>query len=271
MRHVRSLAGEPALLARYRAACPDEEHRPTSEATATWDAFRTDQSAYVELLDSLAAAQQGLCVYCEQRLVDDTGALIPNDYQVEHVQAKSGAKGRVLDWHNLALACTGGTYPHHEDRTRYQSGQNRSCGQTKASDDLPQGCDPRTFPLLDALVEVGMDGRLSVNAQHCVQAGVASKNIEDAIELLNLDCERLRKARQDRRDNVSLWLVPLLRVLLDGTHLGAEQRQQMFELLIEGRLRPDVFGCLRAFWSTERSALGPGAEAWISSKQVLFT
>lgn len=277
MKHVRALATEPPLLAQYRATYPNEEKRPAGEASATWEAFKADRpadqelSAFQELLAKLAEAQQGLCIYCEQRLVDSAGKLVPNDYQVEHVQAKSGAVGRVLDWHNLALACGGGTFKHHRDATRvYTTAQNTACGQTKEDEDLPPGCDPRTFPLLDALVEVGIDGKLVVNGRHCTAAGVAQKNVEDAIKLLNLDCERLRKARQDRRDNVNLWFVPLLAELLVATHLAAAQRQQMLDLLIAGRLQPDALGYLRASWSTERCALGPDAETWISNNQGLF-
>src|SRR6266545_4047285 len=108
MKHVRALTAEPPLLAKYRAAYPDEEKRPTSEATAAWDQFKSDQPAWAELLATLVKAQQGLCIYCEQRIVDGAGKLVANDYQVEHVRAKSGALGRVLEWRNLALACGGG-------------------------------------------------------------------------------------------------------------------------------------------------------------------
>lgn len=271
MKHVRALSGEPPLLAQYRASHPIEEQRPASEATATWEGFKSDRLAYSELLTKLAEAQQGLCIYCEQRLVDGSGKLIPNDYQAEHVQAKSGAVGRVLDWRNLALACAGGTYRHHQDSSRqYTSALDTSCGQTKGDDDLPPGCDPRTYPLLDPLVEVGLGGELSVNTQHCAKAGVSPQDIVDAIELLNLDCERLRKARQDRRDNVNSWLVPLLAELLVATHLGPAQRQQMLDLWIAGRLQPDTSGYLRAFWTTERCALGPSADTWISNNLGLL-
>ena len=65
----------------------------------------------------------------EQRLVDGAGALISNDYQVEHVEPKSGALGRVLDWRNLALACGGGTYRHHQDPSRaYRTDREISAG-----------------------------------------------------------------------------------------------------------------------------------------------
>jgi len=271
MRSVRALPEEPPLLAQYRTTYPNEERRPATEASAVWDNLKADRSAYAQLLTELAQAQQGLCIYCEQRLVDKDGRLIANDYQVDHVRAKSGAAGRVLDWRNLALACTGGTYPHHRDGTRqFTTALNTSCGQKKEDVDLPSGSDPRRLPLVGSLVEVGMDGRLAVNAQNCVAAGVSPTALQDAFDLLNLNCERLRKARQDRRDNINSWVVPLLAELLASTHLDAAQRQQMLDLLIAGQLQPDASGYLRAFWTAERCALGPDAEIWIANNQGLF-
>lgn len=115
-----------------------------------------------------------------------------------------------------------------------------------------------------------MDGKLLTNAGHCAAAGVAQQNVEDAIALLNLNCERLRKARQDSRDNVNHWFVPLLTELLAATHLTAVQRREMLDLLIASRLQPDASGHHRAWWSTERCAFGSGAETWISNNRVLF-
>lgn len=270
MKHVRVLITEPPLLQQYCANNPTEQLRPPKEATETWDAFKTNQAAYIQLLDDLTHAQQGLCIYCEQRIIDATGHRVPMDYQVEHVLPKSGAVGRALDWTNLALACCGGTFPHHQDASRqYSSAVNTSCGQKKDDSLLP--CDPRGIPLLHPPVEVGIDGRLGVNHRNCDAAGLVPKDVGDAIDLLNLNCERLRKTRQDHRDNINAWLVPLLAELLAGAHLDAAQRQQMLELFIAGRLKPDNFASLRAWWTTERNALGPDADSWISDNQAMFT
>lgn len=271
MKRVRVLVAEPPLLAQYRAVYPNEEQRPTHEAIATWEDFKTDQAAYKQVLDELTRTQQGLCLYCEQLLVDASGKLVSNDYQVEHVRAKSGAVGRVLDWTNVALACTGGTYPHHPDASRFTSGPNKSCGQTKDCAELPPGTDPRSVPLVGSLVDVGMDGKIAANANNCTAAGISVPHVEKAVAMLNLNCERLRKSRQDRRDNINAWLVPILAELLVATHLNAAQRQQMLGLWIAGRLQPDASGYLRAFWSTERGALGPDGETWIANNQGLFS
>ena len=271
MKHVRRPGVEPPSLAAYRVAWPDEERRPASEAKIVWEGFKSDPTAYHDLLRSLVNVQQGLCLYCEQRLVDSTGSLVPHDYQVEHVLPKSGGPRRALDWTNLALACAGGTYPHHPDWSRQHSDErNNSCGQTKLDKELPARCDPRDFSLLDGPVEVGLDGRAAANHERCGAAGISPGDLSDVIEqLLNLNCERLRKARQDVGDNLRSWIVPLLRELLSA-HLSPDQQRAMTDLTVAGRLQPDQSGHLRRFWSTERGALGDIAEAWIRANQGMF-
>ncbi len=270
MKRVRSLTAEPLPLANYRANNPGEEKRPATEAKSVWSGFKSDQAAYRQVLDDLVRTQQGLCLYCEQLLVDQCGGPIFGDYQIEHVLAKSGATGRALDWANLVLACTGGTYPHHQDALRFMPGPNQSCGQTKDDADLPPGTDPRSIPLAGSIVDVDMVGKLEANAANCTASGVSVRDVARVIALLNLNCERLRKARQNQRDNINSWFVPLLTELLAATHLNAAERQQMLDLWIAGRLRPNPQGNLRAFWSTERLAIGEAAEMWISNNQGLF-
>lgn len=261
MKFVRALAAQPFLLQQYNANHPNEALRPAAEADATWTTFKADKAAYEELLDHLTQAQQGLCCYCEQRLVDLSGTRVPLDYQVEHVLPKSGAVGRVLDWQNLALACCGGTYRYHEDPSRqFQEKKNISCGQTKGNKALT--CDPRNLPLLDPLITVGIDGTLKVDAKRCVAAGVSEADVGEAIRLLNLDCERLRKTRQEIANDTRTWFTALLEMLA-SSQLTAAQQQTALELLIAARLQPDARGNLLRFWSAERSALGQAADPWV--------
>jgi uncharacterized protein (TIGR02646 family) len=235
-----------------------------------WENFRNDKAAYQELCKQLSARQQGLCIYCEQRLVDGEGTLILLDYQVEHVLAKSGGVGRVLDWTNLALACWGGTYPHHKDESRrYTSKDNVSCGQTKGDDELTPGCDPRTYSLLHELVSVGLDGVLSVNASQCEAMGVDPANVKKVIELLQLNCERLRMARQNIGDQDRKWFTFMVKDLADR-NLSNEQKRQMLALLVAAQLQPDAVGALLPFWSTKRSAIGAPAETWLVSNDQLY-
>ena len=268
MKFVRALAAQPPLLQQYNANHPNQALRPAAEADATWNTFKADKVAYDEVLDHLTQAQQGLCCYCEQRLVDLSGKRVALDYQVEHVLPKSGAVGRVLDWQNLALACCGGTYPHHKDPSRqFQEKKNISCGQAKGHKALT--CDPRNLPLLEPLMTAGIDGMLKVNAGRCVAAGVSEVDVRDAIRLLNLDCERLRKTREDIESGTRTWFTALLATFASSQLTAAQQRTAL-ELLIAARLQPDAQGNLLRFWSAERSALGEAADPWVMANQAIF-
>ncbi len=258
MKRVRPLLSEPALLAAYRANPAAGAQRPASAAAAVWTRFRKRApDAYRELVEELAVRQQGLCLYCEQRLVDADGALIPNRYQVEHVLPKSGAAGRVLDWTNLALACWG----------TEASSEGKSCGATKLGTSLPHGCDPRVIPLTGALFGVGLDGKLLIHAGNCTASGVAPGDAEGAIRLVNLDCERLRKPRQDAGDATREKVAELLRALIA---VDAAVAQQTFGEFAASRLSPDAAGYLLPFWSAERAALGTTSESWISNNQGML-
>lgn len=280
MKHVPCLSTEPPGLAAYRQAHPADDAAPPEEASNIWNRFR-DDAAYKELLKALVDVQQGLCIYCEQRLVDAHGALQPLDYQVEHVEPKSGAPGRVLAWRNLAAACCGGSRaclnPKHP--TRYYKDErgcggseiNESCGQRKGERALGRGCDPRTFAPGVRLMDVGLDGSLTASSDACASQGLGASDLQDTLdEVLNLNCERLRVARQNVFDNIRGWLVDLLRAILDGAHLTPLQERQSLDLLIAGRLQPDGRGYLHPFWTTERCALGAPADDWIGRNLAIF-
>jgi uncharacterized protein (TIGR02646 family) len=273
MKPVRRLAAEPQALAAYREANPADDAAPAGESAEVWERFRSGP-AYQVVLNSLREAQQGLCIYCEQRVVDGAGVPVALDHQIEHVQPKSGAARTVLDWRNLALACCGGTFHQFKDNSRGLPGKgNESCGQHKGRDELRPNCDPRDFPKGAAPVEVSsLDGRLIPNVAVCNHHGLPQANLDVTInDILNLNCERLRFARQKVYDNIRTWLVPLVSELLNGAHLSAAQQEQLYALLVADRLQPDAGGHLRAFWTTERCALGDRAGTWVQANLALFT
>jgi uncharacterized protein (TIGR02646 family) len=263
VKRVRSLSSEPPLLATYRANPAAGAQRPATAAAEVWGRFRKRAAdAYRELVEELARRQQGLCVYCEQRLVDGEGVLIHQRYQVEHVLPKASAGGRALDWTNLALACWG----------TGSSKADKSCGAAKGGCALPAGCEPRAVPLLKPLVDVGTNGKLIVNAANCTLAGISPEDVEDTIAILNLDSDdsdRLRKPRQDAGDVTREKVTELVKALV-AANVADAQQQQAFEELIASRLYPNAAGSLLPFWSAERSALGAPAEKWISNNQGLF-
>jgi uncharacterized protein (TIGR02646 family) len=270
MRRVPALAGSPEGLARYVADHPDALLVAGAEA---WSAFRNEAgSAYDELILALVAAQGGLCAYCEQRLTGSDGGLVHQDYQVEHLRAKSGPAGRALDWRNLLACCAGGTYRYARDETRYHppKGRNISCGQFKDDDDLPGEFDPRQTDSSARWTTIGVDGRLSADLEGCRAAGLSAQRVEEVIAALNLNCERLRLAREKARAELVEWVVPVSQMLLQAAHLTPEQVDLQADLVVAGRLQPDQHGHLRAFWTTEREIVEPLSPGWIEDNRALL-
>lgn len=269
MKHVPRLAAEPQSFSTYVDENPADVRASAQEAGAVWERFRSDP-AYVAMRDALVASQMGLCMYCEQRLTTEAGRLIGNDQQVEHVSPKSGGAGRTLDWTNLALCCGGGTYREKDEAYRdpmrhYGKPTDVSCGQCKGDRPLGAGCDPRALPCLPRLVDIGSDGKMSANAEACQAVGVSDTELDRVIhDVLNLNCERLRVARQSTVARVTSEIVWLAGELESRLTLGEAAKQVFRDSLVEGRLAPDEHGHLKAFWTTERQYLEPWADAWLA-------
>ena len=274
MKRVPSLTAEPIGLAQWCAEHPNDVQATGDAAKSAWNEFKGSGETYHAVLSELLAGQQGLCGYCEQRLTRPSGDLVVNDYQIEHVlpnsgEPNSGEPKRVLEWTNLMLCCGGGTWKHHGDSTRYQppTRTNLSCGQSKADDELPASCDPRSFPWAESLVSIGIDGRMRAKLDACERAGVDSATLQSMIdERLGLNCERLRLARESVVNNLLSWVNDLFDwALSNAPNLPDDTVERMRAELAGGRLGPDAHGYLRPFWTTERQYLGDPAEAWIQA------
>lgn len=270
MKWVARLPAEPAVLAAYRVLQPEDANASGTDAKAAWNRFRAD-AAYKQVRDELVKIQHGLCAYCEQRVTSETGVLIELDQQIEHVLPKSGGAGRTLDWTNFMLCCGGGCCRHHTELSRYSPGSTCSCGQSKADDLLDPGCDPRGLPSLYRVVDVGMDGTIAANRDACQRAGIPPEELDRTLNnTLNLNCERLRRAREEVLRNVRTWIVPVLQSFVEASHLNDDRREQFLLLLVEGRLSLDRYGHLRAFWTAERQYLEPLSDTWIAQNVQFF-
>lgn len=260
MKRVPTLLGEPPCLTTWRSDHPDDEQVPGPIA---WERFKDQRHCYAALLAELAARQQGLCGYCEQRLSKADGSLQNQDYQVEHVEPKS--RGRALDWQNLMVCCGGGTWAYHKDPTRYRAQDGPSCGERKGKHQLGLGCDPRSLPWRQPIVKVDLDGFMRADEEACRAAEIDPVVLQDTLDrLLGLNCERLKLARGEVARQISKWVVEVFEEALRlSPNLAEADAMAIRELLAGGRLRPDTQGHLRPFWSTERVYLGPLAEAWI--------
>lgn len=267
MKRVPTLEDEPAELAQWRADNPADDGSLGADAKDAWERLKSS-GAHRTVVELLLELQQGLCGYCEQRICDNDGRLVVNDYQVEHVLAKSGGAGRVLAWRNFLLCCGGGTWKHHKDITRYdpsgRSPMNVSCGQAKGDANIDCSCDPRSLPWREPVVRIDVDGRLRPDEAACTRAGIDPAVLGHVVDVvLSLNCERLRVARRKEIQNLDGWLTPLVDEILASSHLSAGKRALALQLHIEGRLGPDRNGYLRRFWTTERLYLREEAEAWI--------
>ena len=266
---MRSPTAEHGGLAEHRQA-----HQPSATATDSgpvWEAFRAT-NAYKSLMTEFLSIQRGLCCYCEQSLVDADGRRNVLDSHVEHVLPKAGANGRTLDWTNLMVGCQGGTWSHHKDPTRYlePADENASCGHAKGQDLLGAGCDPRTFPFA-RLTSVDTEGRISANAAACATVNVSGADLERTLDqVLNLNCERLRRARRQTVHHILGWVVPLAQELLADTMATDADRAQIMEMTVRLRLQPNAHGMLKAFWSAWRQYLEPQADTWVAQNQTQF-
>ena len=112
--------------------------------------------------------------------------------------------------------------------------------------------DPRTLPDLPSLTRVNFDGRIEADAASCASCGIPVGRIEKTIEILGLNTERLRRARENRWD-----------ALADNWGPGIGDRGLM-EAAARGELLPDQDNRLPRFFTTSRSYFDVHAERVLS-------
>ena len=237
---------EPTLgVAEYLDSVGDDAH---------WNGFRDHNAgaSYNELIEKLVDVQHGLCGYCEINLIE-------LDLQIEHVIPRSDPQqgsSKEVDITNMIACCKGGTSPvfapseksSDEDRYSDPVKDNWSCGQAKGNRNDADFLDPRKLPALPSLTKVLVDGRIEVDEEACKSVGIPAARVTRTIEILNLNAERLRLAREARRND----LVELSRRVADN--------QSKMDAWICSVLTPDDAGRLDSFFTTARSYFGPLAK-----------
>ena len=179
---------EPECLTEFRRENPGGD----------WNKFRGGgRPCYDTVRATLAADQHGLCAYCET-------SLTPDNRQIAHYHPKSDTDGPVnhgLRWTNMWLACLGGSSRtaggglHWHEPTR----ENISCDQA-TENQIPDGgilapCDVPAFPRIVRYMQVPDALRLVADEDGCRAAGIPVEKVERTIQVLNLNCLRLAKAR----------------------------------------------------------------------------
>lgn len=199
---------EPGSLQTFRLAQPQ----------ATWDELRVDalnggQQAYTDIRAQTHQDQYGLCAYCEIDIRDND----PLKSRIEHFHPKSDTSTAInwaLGWPNMLAVCAGGSYRHGTvPYTMEPLSANLSCDAHKdrliQQGQLDEACeglilDPLMLPVWPNLFEVNkFNGELRANDIHCHNAAPWPNNkhadlaalVRHTIAALNLNCERLCKAR----------------------------------------------------------------------------
>ncbi len=212
-----------------------------------WDGFRSHDAgaSYRKLAEALMDIQHGLCGYCEVDIVE-------RDRQVEHVVPQSDPQQGVanaLDYANLIACCKGGTLrTEDEERRRNPVKRNRSCGEAKGATVSADFIDPRSLPALPSLLQVNFEGRIEADMDACETYGIAADKVEKTIDILGLNVERLRRAREARWNALSEnW----------AADIG---NPQVMESAARVELLPDKEYPLRRFFTTSRSYFGAYGE-----------
>ena len=146
--------------------------------------------------------QHGLCGYCEIDLRN-------NDRQIEHVIPRSDPNrgaAHALDVANLIVCCRGGELQNlfgpaggnDEERFLPPLPNNRSCGQAKDNNTDAEFVDPRILPALPSPTRVLLNGKIEADTDACQAHNIAIARVEKTIEILGLNVERLRLAREKR-------------------------------------------------------------------------
>ncbi|MYH72162.1 MAG: TIGR02646 family protein [Acidimicrobiia bacterium] len=223
---------------------------------ANWNDFRDHNkgASYGELIEKLIDVQRGLCGYCEINLTD-------LDRQIEHViprkDPQQGAS-REVDVTNMIACCKGGTSPvfassaRSSDEERYLEPvkDNMSCGQAKGDYNDADFLDPRKLPALPSLTKVLVDGRIEVDEKACESVDIPAARVIRTIEILNLNAERLRSAREKQWNNLEE----------EADQIGDLDDSDIIDAWIRSVLMLDDAGRLVSFFTTTRSYFGPLAE-----------
>ena len=257
MKAIRELNKPTPGLAAYLDAVGDG---------ANWDGFRSHNAgaSYSKLIEKLADIQHRLCGYCEINLIQ-------LDRQIEHVIPRADPQlgaSKEVDITNMIACCKGGTSSvfasseriRDEDRYLEPVRGNVSCGQTKGDRNEVDFLDPRKLPALPSLTKVLVNGRIEVDEEACKSEGIPAARVTHTIEILNLNAERLRLAREAWRNDL---------VERSGQIADPDDPSKI-DVWIRTVLTPDENGRLEQFFTTTRSYFGPLAERLLKQQPQVW-
>jgi uncharacterized protein (TIGR02646 family) len=226
-----------------------------------WDKFKSEPDYQAEVVDRLLDDQGFLCAYCEIDIYRRDGVGGIQDIGVEHFHPKSSFKDNiawVTKWSNLLAVCLGGSNNAvHDPDVRYGA-PDLTCDKKKADAILDSVIlHPLHMPEAPLLFKVSRtSGELGVDTEACVIAGIDAELAQCTISQLNLNADRLKKARRDTLNDVANALIEQVKKGRSPT----EARQ----IIAKARLTRSNGRYLR-FFTACRSYLGKEAEVVLGS------
>ncbi|MDE1167184.1 MAG: TIGR02646 family protein [Pseudomonas sp.] len=221
-----------------------------------WNSFKGCEAYQSEVVDRLLLDQGFLCAYCEIDIYRRDGYGGIQDIGVEHFHPKSSFANQVpwvTKWSNLFAVCLGGSNGAvHEPDVRYGA-PDLTCDKKK-EDKVLDGLImfPLTVPAAPCLFTVSRTtGELGVNADACSHAGVEVELVERTISELNLNAERLRKARAETLKFVSNRLIEEVK--------AGKTVEEARQIVARARLLPREGKYFR-FFTASRAYLGTVAD-----------
>ena len=160
--------------------------------TEAWQRFTKRTTSRKQLKAALHTRQNGLCVYCEIALENSDNQNIGS--HVDHILPKEKHPALTFDYHNLVLSCfsTGG-----EIKADEQDPTPVSCGhaQLKRTNNFDESLFIKpTDSNCEHFFSFELDGGAIPHP------GLSSPDIDKAehtLEVLNLNCLRLKRLRED--------------------------------------------------------------------------
>jgi len=190
-------------------------------------------------------------MYCEKRITNPDGERREGNCEIEHVVPKSADPTRIFDWTNLAMSC------------RPEQRSPGGCGDSKANNPLPIGCDPRDIRAADLVVTTSSNGMLLPSIDGCEKAGIDPQLLKQAIDMLRLNRDSLKRARKVILDEIR---ASIRKITLNG--------EQALELdmsdIVRKNLQPDKHGHLVSFWTTYRCGYKHWAEDYIAENEHII-
>ena len=222
----------PSLLAR-RAT------QPVVKPPKAWNSFKRGGKSSLQLIDDLLPRQYHLCSYCENRLSDSPGSL---GFHIEHILSKSLNPSLTFEYTNLMLSCFkdgSEASPSEEDPEPVSCGHAR----LKASNGFDE-----TFFIKPTEADCERYFFYELEGEIVPHPDLNDQGIERAqhtIDVLNLNCLRLKRLRSDVIDRLSRSSAELVNHPLQ------------LEFFIQQELSVRE-GELAQFWTTRKQLLSPG-------------